>query len=115
MLVPDYTAQPQKRPRLLLHGSVFILTFSILACLVAGYLVRIAMASWSLQGLSKEGHLLAIAGGVLMLGISLLLLAIAIVVIVTAPARLRLWQHLMLLVPAALAALMSGFTILVAK
>jgi hypothetical protein len=112
VLVPDVDSEPNRpRPRLP-HGFVFVLIFSILACIAAGAIALVGLEAWTSKGISKEGKTIAIFGGAAIGGISALLLTTAFVLVMIANPRLRLWQCLMLLVPPALAALMSGFTLL---
>jgi hypothetical protein len=110
MLLPDYDSKRIRPPPLFPHGSFFVLIFSILACLAAGASIHLGIEAWNSQ--SKDVRFAAAVVGALLLYISGLLTIIAAVyIIVTAP-RLRLWQRLFLIVPPALAALMSLFTVM---
>ena len=109
---PNSGSTPNRQPAILPHGFVFVVVFSILALIAACLLVPLGIEAWSSPAMSKEGKLIAIAGGVAIGGISAVLMTIAFVLVMVANPRLRLWQRLMLLAPPILALLMSGFTLL---
>ncbi len=110
MLVRDYDAQPQKRPPLLPHGAFFVLVFSIIACVAAALLIPLGVEVWGPQRANGTARLAATAFGMIVLAISVFLTALAFVISSTTK-PLRKWQRLVLILPPALAVLMSGFTV----
>jgi hypothetical protein len=112
VLVPDYDTKPQRSPPLFPHGFVFILIFSLLACLAAGASIPLGIEVWNSR--SKDAKFAAAIVGASLLWISGLLTTIAAVYIIVMAPRLRLWQRLLLIVPPTLAALMSLFTVIAA-
>jgi len=110
MLVPNYDSKPSRPPPLFPHGSVFILSFSILACLASGASVHLGIEAWNSH--SKDVRFAAAIVGALLLSISGLLTITAAVYIIVMDPRLRLWQRLLLILPPASAALMSLFTLI---
>jgi hypothetical protein len=110
VLVPDYDAQPQKQPPLLPHGAFFVLVFSFLACLAAGFLIPLGVDVWGPQRANGTARLAATGFGMIVLVISAFLTALAFIISFTG-SPLRKWQRLLLILRPALAVLMAAFTV----
>jgi hypothetical protein len=111
VLIPNYDSRPDARPHFLPHGSLFVLTFSILACIAAGFLIPLGIEVLGPQHENKTARLAAAAFGSIVLLVSLFLMVVAAALIIGGHSYLRLWKRLLLFLPPTIAVLMSGFVI----
>jgi hypothetical protein len=110
VLVPDYDPKPPRPSPLFPHGSFFIIVFSILTCLAACASIHLGIEAWNSH--NKDVRFAAAIVGASLLYVSGLLTIIAAVYVIVMAPRLRLWQRVLLVLPPALAALMSLFTVI---